>query len=224
MMSRASGFEGEPAVRYAWRAALLTATVTLVGGILYVFLVRSVLGLDFEALTESPLAPQRRHSPRYAGFLGSLALFGWAAAAALSGLTARVLSTIGSRSSVRFAAASAAFSVVLLLNEGFAIHHTVAPELLGIPKLAVLAIIVLVTLLWVAFSWHMLARDPDSPIILWAVGWLALSLAIDVAGEMVGWGGVREETAKLIGMTSWVIFHWRYGRRMILAAIPEAPR
>jgi hypothetical protein len=196
-----------------------------VGGVLYVYLVRSVLGLDFEALTESPLAPQRRHSPRYAGFLGSLALFGWAAAAALSSLTARVLSTIGARSSVRFAASSAAISIMLLLDEGFAVHHTLAPELLGIPKLAVIAGLVAAALLWIVGFRETLARDRDAPIIVWALAWLALSLGIDVVGQVVGWGAVREETAKLIGMTSWVIFHWRYGRRMILtAAAREAPR
>jgi hypothetical protein len=217
-MSRAADLQREPAAQYAWRAALLTATVTLAGGVLYVFLVRSILGLDFEAATESPLAAPRQHSPRYAGFLGSLALFGWAAAAALSGLTAAVVSTSGERSSVRFAAASAAISIMLLLNEGFAVHHTLAPELLGIPKLAVLAGLVATALLWVLLFRNTLARDPDAPIIVWALGWLALSLAIDVAGDVVGWGAVREETAKLIGTASWVAFHWRYGRRSILAA------
>lgn len=62
---------------------------------------------------------------------------------------------------------------------------------------------------WALAFRQRLLDDPDPPILVWAAGCYALALMIDAFGQLVGWGGVREETAKLIGVAAWLIFFWR---------------
>lgn len=194
---------------YDWLAAVWTAVGTVVGVLLFVVFVRNVLGWDFEVASRSPLATQGAFEPRYGGWFGSFGVMGWTLSAAISALGAEVMRRGHQPQEARFLLASTLLSAGLLLDDLFMVHSTLAPQYLGVPKPVALLGIVLVALIWALVFRRRLLTDPDLPILVWAAGWYGLALAIDGFGELIGWGGVREETAKLIGVATWLIFFWR---------------
>jgi hypothetical protein len=200
--------------RYDWGTALRTALGTSAAVLALVFVTREILGWDFEEATRSPLAAASRPwGPAYEGWLGALAVLGWTATAALSAFAAGLGRRRGDHARSRLLAGSAALSTLLLLDDLFLVHHTLAPQRLGVPEHVVLALLVLLALVWGFAGRRTLVEDPDLPVLLWAALAYATALTIDVAGEIIGWGGVREEAAKLTGVAAWFVFHWRIGGR-----------
>ena len=206
---------GERLRSYHWGAAAWAAAGTLAGVLLFVVVVRNVLGWDFEEASRSPLAPQHAFGPRYGGWFGSFGVMGWTLAAAISGLGAEVMRRRGQRQEAVFLLASTVLSAGLLFDDLFMIHSTIGPQYLGVPKNVMLLLIVAVGVTWGAAFHRRLLADPDLPILVWSVGWYALALWIDAFGETIGWGGVREESAKLIGVAAWLIFFARTTLRLI---------
>ena len=200
---------------YDWVAAVWTAVGTTAGVLLFVLLVQNVLGWDFEQASRSPLAAQGSFGPRYGGWFGSFGVMGWTLSAAISGLGAEVMRRRHHSREAIFMLASALLSTGLLFDDLFMIHSTLAPQYLGMSKPTVLLGIVLVAVLWAVAFRKRLLMDPDLPILVWAAGWYGLALWIDGYGELIGWGGVREETAKLIGVATWLTFFWRTTLRSI---------
>lgn len=200
---------------YDWRAASWTALGTVAGVVLFVMVVRHGLGWDVEAASRSPLATRERGGPGYAGWLGSFGVLGWTLSAAITALGATVMRRRHRPLEARFLAASTVLSAGLSLDDLFMVHSTLAPQYLGIPKPAVLLGIVAVVALWALVFRVRLLDDPDLPILVWAIGFAALALWIDGYGPPFGWGGVREEAAKLIGVATWLIFFWRTTLRSI---------
>lgn len=202
---------------YDWRAAGWVAAGSVGAVVLLVFVVRDVLGWDFVLATRAPLLA-RNIDPRYGGWLGNLGVLGWTLATGITALGATVARRRGDRSAATYFAASSALSAVLLVDDSFLIHTAVAPGLFGVPKPAVILGIVVLGVAWVvAFSSRLLA-DPDLPMLVWSLGWYAMALLIDSFGGVFGWGEVREEMAKLIGVSSWLAFHWRGTLRIVAPA------
>ncbi len=200
------------------RAAALTALATVVPVLLLVLLVRDGLGWDFELATRAPLAADRVRGPRYGGWLGSFGVIGWAMAAAISGFAAgeaRSRRGLERGGTARFLLASAALSALLMVDDLFLLHSTVLPGFFGIPKPAVLLALIVVTVAWAATFRRRLLADPDRLILAWALAWYGLALTIDTFGGAIGWGGVREEIAKLVGVLAWLVFHWRVALRSV---------
>ena len=106
-------------------------------------------------------------------------------------------------------------SAGLLFDDLFMIHSALAPQFLGMSKPTVLLGIVLVAALWSLAFRQRLLMDSDLPILVWAAGWYGVALWIDGWGELIGWGSVREETAKLIGIAIWMTFFWRSTLRSV---------
>jgi hypothetical protein len=205
---------GDRLRRYEWGTGVRTALGTSAAVLALVFVTRDVLGWDFEDATRSPLAAASRPwGPAYEGWLGALAVLGWTATAALSAFAATLGRRRREQARFRLLAGSAALSTLLLLDDLFLVHHTLAPQRLGVPEEAVLVSLVLLALGWGFAGRRTLLADPDLPVLLWAALAYATALAIDVAGEAIGWGGVREEAAKLTGVAAWFVFHWRIGVR-----------
>lgn len=201
--------------RYEWKAAAWTAAWTVTGVLLLVIVVRDVLGWDFAEASRSPLAVQEPFGPRYGGWFGSFGVLGWSLTAAISGLGAEVMRRRQQPRESTFLVASTVLSAGLLLDDLFLVHSTLAPQYLGISKPAVLLGIVIIALLWASAFWRRLLTDPDLPILIWAAGWYGLALLIDGYGEFIGWGGVREQAAKLIGVSTWLVFFWRTTLRSV---------
>jgi len=194
---------------YAWGAAVWTAISTVTGVLLFVVFVRNVLGWDFEEASRSPLAAQSAFGPTYGGWFGSFGVMGWTLSAAISGVGAEAMRRRHQPQEARFLLASTLLSAGLLFDDLFMVHSTLAPQYLGVPKPAALLGIVVVALIWALAFRRRLLIDPDLPILVWAAGWYGLALWIDSYGELIGWGGVREEAAKLIGVATWLVFFWR---------------
>lgn len=215
MMSAPNSDPGVSLRRYRWRAAAWTAAATLTGVVVFVLFIRNVLGWDFEVAALSPLASDVGFGPRYQGWLGSFGVVGWALTTAIAGLGATILWRRGERREGWFLAASGLLSAALLFDDLFMVHSTVAPRLLGVPKPVVIIVLVAVAVTWALLFRRRLLAEPDLPILLWAALWYAVALFIDAFGSMIGWGGVREETAKLIGVASWLVLFWRVTLRSI---------
>jgi hypothetical protein len=209
-----------PSARYDWRAAALAVVGTTTPVLLLVVLTREVLGWDFEEATRAPLATGLRPwSPEYGGRFGSFAVLGWTATAAICALGAAMGRRLGRTADAHLLVSSATLSVLLLLDDLFLFHHTLAPQALGVPEAVVLLTLVALGVVWgFAFRRRLLA-DRDLPILGWAVLAYGTALAIDGFGEVIGWGGVREEVAKLVGVAAWLVFHWRVSLRAAAPAV-----
>jgi hypothetical protein len=209
--------------RYDWRAAALGVLGSALPVLALLVLTRGILGWDFEEATRAPLATGQPWSPAYGGWFGSFAVLGWTFTAGVCAIGAR-LARRWQPQQARLLAGSAALSVLLLTDDLFLFHHTVAPQRLGIPKPTVLWILIAIAIVWGIVFRRQLLADRDLPILGWAVIAYGTSLWIDGFGGAIGWGGAREEVAKLTGVLAWAVFHWRVTTRAAAAGIETAGR
>lgn len=210
-----------------WKVAAITAAASLLLVFGLVVAVREGLGWDFEEATRAPLAADRSVGPRYGGWLGSFGVIGWAIAASVSAFAAALTASRAASpqpGESRFLLASAGLSSLLMLDDLFLVHSTLAPEFLGVPKPLMIVALLMLASAWGLVFRRRLLHDPDLLLLGWAVLWYAIALLVDAFGEVVGWGGVREEAAKLVGILGWVTYHSRTSHRAVVASFDPSTR
>ena len=153
-----------PCAGDGWKVAAITAAASLLLVLGLVLAVREGMGWDFEEATRAPLAADRTSGPRYGGWLGSFGVIGWAIAASVSAFAAALTASrtasppVGER---RFLLASAALSSVLMIDDLFLVHSTLAPEFLGVPKPVMIVGLVALASAWGLVFRRRLLHDPD---------------------------------------------------------------
>lgn len=158
----------------------------------------------------------------YVGAVSDLNLFVWAAGAAIlfvaalgvrreSGNLSRALAWIG------------AFTVLFTLDDRFLLHEGVYPRLFGFSQLG--TYVVYVAILGSILVWYrdVLLRQPDVVLLILALAFLGASVLLDVAGWDTTVRRVAEETAKMIGAVSWMLFPAAVVVRHLSRAEPGRP-
>lgn len=158
----------------------------------------------------------------YFGWLSTLGVMMWTAAAAVSGFAALVMWLKGHENRRQVLAAACAFLLtgLLAVDDAFLLHERVFPAF-GIAQSAMLATYVVLALLYAALA-HSLRQTRDLTFLA-AGGFLAASLAID-AGLQEAWplGIALEDGSKLIGISCWMVFHFGAALRLVCADVTRA--
>lgn len=158
----------------------------------------------------------------YVGAVSDLNLFVWAAGAAIL-----VVAALGfRRESGNLSGALAwigAFTVLFTVDDRFLLHEGVYPRLLGFSQLGTYALYVaLLGSILVCYR-KVLLHQPEVVLLILALAFLGASVLLDVAGWDTTVRRVAEETAKMLGAVSWMLFPAAIVVRHLSSSEPGKP-
>lgn len=144
------------------------------------------------------------------GFASNIGVLYWAAAASTCALAAAVLwHSRAPWPRVRMLALGAMFIGFLCLDDLFMLHENVFPRL-GVPEMLVMGSYGVLAVGYLVMNWRMVL-EAEPVLFVTSLGFLALSLAVDVDGNDAQdlWKLLLEEGAKLMGIAGWCVWHIR---------------
>lgn len=172
----------------------------------------ALLDLPFRRLFGDPNQMADAHP--FTGALSAVGTFMWAAGAAISLFSAAVLRARGAQGLLTgFLFASGLLTMWLLFDDQFQIHEDLAETRLGIDqRLFFAAYLALVTVGIARYRTCIL--DTDYPLLLTAIGFLGLSVFVDVVHADIAlldgeWSTFLEDGFKLLGIAGWLGYYAR---------------
>jgi hypothetical protein len=183
---------------YAFTTALLSVVI--------------LLGMEFnielDHFTQDPSAITQ--SPFYIGFFSNVGIMLWCASAVVCLFCWRMIPPVpASHSLRRFLLASALLSALLLFDDLFQMHEEVFPVYFQIPENAVYVIYINLALLYAVIHREILMRSEYILLILAAV-LIGISTIIDTMPMPIPDDSFLEDTFKLFGIVSWLIYYLRF--------------
>jgi hypothetical protein len=144
--------------------------------------------------------------PWYAGLFSTTGIALWASAGAMSLLA---LTAEPSKNLRSLLIAGAVVSFMLGADDGYLIHETVKNEI-GIPSPVTIGLYGVVAIILFLPIWRYVLSRPDFVIIATAVGLFAVSVILDVGGElglpMPPLSSIIEDIAKFLGIATWTAY------------------
>lgn len=164
-------------------------------------------GIPFSHLTRDPISIGKLSF--YSGFLSQVGIFFWSATVAICYFGVTVLRSRPDLQKLRaFLFCSALLSTMLGIDDAFLLHEEVFPYYLGIPQNLVLASYVVFVLLYL-YKFLPVILLTEYMLLLISLSFFALSVFLDV----VHLPGINpyllEDSAKLIGLVSWLTYFFR---------------
>jgi hypothetical protein len=144
--------------------------------------------------------------PWYAGVFSTTGIALWASAGAMSLLA---LTAEPSKNLRSLLVASAVVSFMLGADDGYLIHETVKNEI-GIPSPVTIGLYGVVAIIVFLPVWRYVLSRPDVVVIATAVALFAVSVILDVGGElglpMPPLSSIIEDIAKFLGIATWTAY------------------
>lgn len=173
--------------------------------------------------TRDPSATSHAHP--LTGFISHIGNLIWCAAAAICAFAAWGLVRLQRPQEARFPASAAALSALLLFDDLFQFHETLAKQYLGISEIVVYAILLLAA---GAHLWFFRRRifQGHWRLLAAALGLLGASLLLDVGLDRYLWYGgdlvyLLEDGLKLLGIAAWCSFHALRAMEALTARSPS---
>lgn len=198
-------------------AARRLAFVGVVAGLLALALALADLaGIPPGELTPDPNSVAEQAT--YVGIISTLGVMAWGAIVAACLLAGAVLHAIGGeRTRVRFMLTTAAFALIIGVDDAAMFHENVAPDTLGVPELAVIMLFGALALAWVVASWSELRRS-DVVLLLVTGACFAASVMVDqLFAERV-----VEDFFKYVGLVTFVAWAFLEARASLVVAARQA--
>jgi hypothetical protein len=161
--------------------------------------------------------------PWYAGLVSDVGILGWAVAASAAAATAFVASVGMRRGAAWFFGHGAVLGTVLCADDLLQLHAELAPDVLGLPKVAALGALALATGHWV-LQHHRELRRTRWPLLVAAGSAFAVSLAVDQLGSGAGRSLLAEDGAKLFGILAWSGYFVVTGIDVVRSVVADARR
>ena len=178
---------------------ILAITVLFLGAVVFG---RLVGGIRIDQLTRDPAS--LTHSSVYTGFLSTIGLLFWAAAAAICILGAALITSSGLHSRVaRFLQASGVLTLLLLLDDAFLMHERVLPRYAGVPQRLVYLVYALLLLVYLVRF-----RDVIFETEYFLMGLALLLFGVSIASDLV-WDSPLEDGSKFAGIVTWAVYFGR---------------
>lgn len=153
---------------------------------------------------------------RSLGMASNIGVLYWAAGASCCALAAAVLwGSAAPRSKVVMLTQAALFIAYLGVDDLIMLHDSVYPRI-GVPEMATFGVYGLLALGYLLANWRMILGE-EPALFAAAAGFLVLSLAVDASGndEKLLWKQLLEESAKLMGIAGWCVWHIRLAYRAV---------
>lgn len=161
-------------------------------------------------------------SPWYTGALSNLGILVWTSGAVFAVAGAWVARRIGRESAARFLAFGAAATLLLVLDDVFALHAGPLKHLLGGSKHLAQLFVVAPVGLWLAVFWADIRRT-RSALLFAALGSLAGSVVVDVGIGLSGDTSLLvEDGMKFLGILAWSQYFAITSRDIAASAISGA--
>jgi len=159
--------------------------------------------------------------PWYTGLVSELGILGWAASATAAAASAFVAVVGRRRGAAWFLVHGCGLGTLLCLDDLFQVHSGPLLDLLGVPKLAMLGLLVGAVCHWAVIHRHELARTRRA-LLSGAGTAFALSLAVDRIADGRGIALVVEDGAKLLGILAWAAYFLTTGADIVRSVVAEA--
>lgn len=165
--------------------------------------------VPFGVLTRDPAAVADLKP--YIGFMSQFGLFFWAAATTTCFLVARVLvkSNSPDKQTTFFFLWSGGFTFLLGIDDAFMLHESVLP-FLGFPELLVYGCYVGLFISYL-YLFHKRLLQTDFIFLLLAFGFFGISVGLDILELTNIDPYLLEDSAKLAGITCWMIYFLKLG-------------
>lgn len=191
----------------------LTGLTVLLGVLAPFLVVVLVLGTGEPASTFTRDITAIARVPPYYGFLSQLNIIVWASTCGICLLALFVLYSKGMPLLAGFMLSACALTGLVLFDDAFLFHETVAPHF-GIPERFVELAIVVFGLVHVVL-WRRMVLTRQNSLLVWAGLALGLSVGIDVLDEPItrvvgAWEYLLEDGLKWLGAVFWLGFHLRF--------------
>ena len=160
-------------------------------------------------------------SPWYTGALSNLGILVWTSGVAFAAAGAWVARRIGRASAAKFLAFGAFATLVLVLDDVFALHAGVLKLFLGGSKNAAQLAVVLPTIVWIVLFLDDIRRT-RSALLVAAVASLAGSVVVDVIGLTGDTSLLVEDGMKFLGILAWSQYFAITARDVAASAISSA--
>jgi hypothetical protein len=151
----------------------------------------------------------------YVGLISIAGVALWAAAAAICLLCLGAGPTPGQRSLLL---AGGVTSVILGADDAFLLHEAIKNGM-GIPSPVTIGIYGVIAIVMFWRAWPYLKTRPDLAVFVAAVVLFGISVVLDAAGEAnlptPPYSAVIEDSAKFLGLVTWVTFFAGFGRDLI---------
>lgn len=183
---------------------MLPLVVVWLAGSLVLWAVVRQDGIPYADLVLDPAQYGRR--PWYTGLVSNLGVLGWTTATVASAVGAGAAQRGGRPGAAQYLRAGASLSGLLLLDDLFQLH-IVVPRALGQPKMLFYVCYAVLGAWWAFGEARELLRT-RWPLLIAAVGALALSVAVDVLGGGGEQALILEDSAKFLGILAWALYFW----------------
>ncbi len=184
---------------------IIAVSAVLIGVVL---LLHFWKGISISSLTSDPATIAK--VPPYTGFLSQIGIFFWSASVAVCMFGAKVISRHPDNLNFkRFLNVSGMLTLVLGLDDVFLLHEEVFP-LFGVPQLVVLVSYAGFVLFYL-FRFYSLILKTEFVLLGMALFFFAVSIIVDVFEPQFFGRLLVEDSAKLVGIVSWLSYFFRVG-------------
>lgn len=189
-------------------------TVVLVGGLAGAIVVAGALishgsAIRFQDLTRDPNSILG--APFYVGILSQLGILLWGATATVCLFTAH---TLRSTAQSGFLWHAGVLTLALTLVDLLQLHESDTLELAGGSELLVVAAICSWALV-VFWRYRTVVRGSDYLVLVLSLAFGSISVLMDSSEFSSGRATFVEDGAKLLAISFWLLYFWRFGRQAI---------
>ncbi len=198
-------------------AARRLAFIGVVAGLLALaLLLADLAGIPPGELTPDPNSVAEQST--YVGIISTLGVMAWGAIIAACLLAGAVLHAIGGeRPRLRFMLTTAAFALILGVDDAAMFHENVAPDTLGVPERAVLVFFAALAFAWIVVSWSELRRS-DLVLLLATGACFAVSVVVDQFYK----DRVFEDFFKYVGLVAFMAWAFLEARTSLVMGVRQS--
>ena len=189
-----------------WRNRLPLALASVVGslGILGIWILSAVTGVDLSDLTRDAVAVTDTHL--YVGALSTTGIMLWAATAGVCLLSAAILSSLPQhRGAAWFLLWAGVLTALLGFDDAFLLHERVFPTYLGLPQNAVYLTYISMILGFLLFFFRRILRT-DYVLLGVSLLFMALSVGMDEFIVYSRFETFVEDSCKFVGIVFWLTY------------------
>lgn len=169
--------------------------------------------ISIEILLRDPAAITGQ--PFYTGFLSQMGIFFWSAAATVCLFSVLIISRQTGQSRLRqFLLISGMLTLFLGLDDAFLLHEEVFPIHLGISEKVVFGSYAGFMLFYLSRFYPLILRT-EYILMMMALFFFSLSMIVDKFDPSTMGFFLLEDSAKLIGILSWLAYFFRIGQSLV---------
>ncbi|NQY35953.1 MAG: hypothetical protein HRT37_13470 [Alteromonadaceae bacterium] len=195
---------------------LLVCYLLLLVGVLSIYFAARYLNVSLSVFIRDPISLLR--APLYTGVMSNVGILFWVSSAAVCLFSAYTISQCSGRTN-RFLLYAGYMTLWLVLDDMFLFHEELFPNYLGISQ-GLIIIVYLVMFLVFFIKFFRTILTTDFVLLLLACAFFAASLICDFALPQRGIVHLVEDSFKLLGIITWLVYFCKTSKFQVVSSIP----